>query len=1006
MDDVLHPSFQDTVFDGEHLLGIHNTPISLTTGHTRDQQDFNRVMGEMSSIPFLTGLGGVTVGAGDTDNAPAVEGIDWSDDEEQQENESQLAKSLSLVAGMLNAMELDTAPREDEDEDQDEEFMEGDEEEYESMRALPDPTSAWYPYPNKLTFLLASLVNRPRMRLSKAQVGAILWLLRQLGHQDAPSVKMFYTIQEHVRQVTVLPTVQMFTPTGKVFCRNRIPDLIRMDWANPVTRQHIEEYPIRSASVSEAYQAHKRTSLIPPEVVAPMWANGGKHYFVGELAQLATGQYAFPRCWFRRESRGEVLADAWLVKHYPATDVYVIEDPDTVEIKSTELDRNICDILGDTALDLLNVGGQLPEGIYNGVNPLRKVARGKRMYTSFIKLWGDDVSGNRSKQYNAHTNVYFTHANLPHQKLAQQYHVKFSSTSQFASSGDQFDAAMADISGDNLWHDAYDCSAREDIMLRIIPEVLPADNPQQSASCSHVGLHGNHPCRRCEFGGTELERETDEGYETHFSPGTPRTAAQTLSAIRAQLRAAALGVAKTVAEMQTISGVKDPLAEYWIQRLIPLAREKQQVRIRNPGTRDPRLHPRRVLNRAAIIAEIEAEIQDELMQWLITQPDKNYESLPPNSPQCLELRASIHFNSLLCADTLDVHRDTPVELLHTYLLGVEKYSWYYLHNEWTDPQSDLFAARLQSSSLDGLTLPALRASWMLQHPNNLIGKHLKALQQLTVFHLDDSLCAPITFDLIKATGELGALLWFHEIEDMKVYQEDLTILIGNLLDIWARIDPQRVFVKLKLHILLHILEDVHTHGPGILNSTEVFEAFNAVFRGSSIFSNHLAPSRDIANSSAILESYKHVVSGGWWTSEDGLHLRAGYKVRQYFSDPQVTRQLGLEEQEDKPEHKEVATLLRAAHDSRRKKDAAARRARKDKAEAEKTQSATGPVMSAEPPTVAATSTVPVGVAPVVCANPRGAVTHTGEPCGAAQPEQMAVANLNGQASSGVRVLTT
>lgn len=66
------------------------------------------------------------------------------------------------------------------------------------------------------------------MRLSKTQVGAILWLLRQLGHQDAPSVKSFYAIQERVRQVAVLPTVQMFTPTGKVFCRNRIPDLIRM----------------------------------------------------------------------------------------------------------------------------------------------------------------------------------------------------------------------------------------------------------------------------------------------------------------------------------------------------------------------------------------------------------------------------------------------------------------------------------------------------------------------------------------------------------------------------------------------------------------------------------------------------------------------------------------------------------------------------------------------------------------------------------------------------------
>lgn len=174
MDEVLHPSFQDTVFDGEHLLGLNNTPISLTAGHTRDQQDFRRVMGEMSSLPFLTGLGGVTVGAGDIDQAPAVEGINWSDDEEQDENESQLAKSLGLVAGMLNAMgtfsshiliamyadicstrllapELDgTALGEDEDEDLDEELMDGDEEECGSAQALPDPASAWYPYPNRL----------------------------------------------------------------------------------------------------------------------------------------------------------------------------------------------------------------------------------------------------------------------------------------------------------------------------------------------------------------------------------------------------------------------------------------------------------------------------------------------------------------------------------------------------------------------------------------------------------------------------------------------------------------------------------------------------------------------------------------------------------------------------------------------------------------------------------------------------------------------------------------
>ncbi len=68
------------------------------------------------------------------------------------------------------------------------------------------------------------------------------------------------------------------------------------------------------------------------------------------------------------------------------------------------------------------------------------------MYTSFVKLWGDDVSGNRSKQYNAHTNVYFTHANLPHLQQSQDYHVCFSSTSQHVTCGEQFDTVVHDMS--------------------------------------------------------------------------------------------------------------------------------------------------------------------------------------------------------------------------------------------------------------------------------------------------------------------------------------------------------------------------------------------------------------------------------------------------------------------------------------------------------------------------------------------------------------------------------
>jgi hypothetical protein len=117
-------------------------------------------------------------------------------------------------------------------------------------------------------------------------------------------------------------------------------------------------------------------------------------------------------------------------------------------------------------------------------------------------------------------------------------------------------------------------------------------------------------------------------------------------------------------------------------------------------------------------------------------------------------------------------------------------------------------------------------------------------------------------------------------------------LIGNALDAFAAVDPCKIINKVKLHLLPHIIQDIRRFGPAVRNSTEIFECFNAIFRMCSIFSNHQAPSRDIALKFASMSRMKHILSGGFWL-EEGNWRQASTKVQDVLlRDPVIQRHLG------------------------------------------------------------------------------------------------------------------
>ncbi|OCH83931.1 hypothetical protein OBBRIDRAFT_808622 [Obba rivulosa] len=431
---------------------------------------------------------------------------------------------------------------------------------------------------------------------------------------------------------------------------------------------------------------HKQAQLnraMPIQTQLKRSLRGLVFYQNRELAQLDNLQLVMPLARYCKQMHGDIFFEGYEVAW--TGDVPQVTSTTRVEYPCSHLVSNVYELM-DYGVHLNDHAGPLLDGIYPAANPLHVEAQGRWMYSSFVKIWVDNVSGNYSKQYNEHSN--------PYQKLSQEYFIYFISTSNHASLGDQLNAVVQDVQSP-WWTQAFDL------------------------------------------------------YEQHFAPVELWKAPETLAMVKAQL--------------------------------------------------------------------------DQAATALRTQ-----------------LQLGDHFNTLLQLDVSNVHDDTPVKILYMYLLGMAKYAWHYTNTPWTSKQCELFAIHLQFTIIVGLSIPPLRAGYMLQYRNSLIRKHFKVLQQLAIFPLDDSLCDRHVIDLWNATGELGSYLWYHEIENMDDYVRDIKVLIANLLDIWSLRDPRRVFVKPKLHILTHIVEDIRQHGP-------------AGF----MLSNHQAPSWDIVVTVAGLTWFKY-----------------------------------------------------------------------------------------------------------------------------------------------------
>ena len=121
---------------------------------------------------------------------------------------------------------------------------------------------------------------------------------------------------------------------------------------------------------------------------------------------------------------------------------------------------------------------------------------------------------------------------------------------------------------------------------------------------------------------------------------------------------------------------------------------------------------------------------------------------------------------------LDPHADTPVEILHTVLLGFVKYFWRdIVHNQLgtNTRKKELLKTRLSSLDVSGLQLgQRLNGHTLVQYAGSLTGRDFRVIAQVAPYVLYD-LVPTVCLDAWVSLSNLVPLIWQPAIPDIDEY---------------------------------------------------------------------------------------------------------------------------------------------------------------------------------------------------------------------------------------------
>ncbi|POV99603.1 hypothetical protein PSTT_13685 [Puccinia striiformis] len=754
-------------------------------------------------------------------------------------------------------------------------------EEDEIKKTRPD-NSEWYPFPNQ-EYLVGSLILGYLHKLVSRDLYHQFRSVFTTYHVKLPRWEALREMRARIRKLINHTVVEKETVFGQPVFGLNARELIRDDLMNPLVAPHLEFVPedARGRDIYKMSQSSKWLKHLNPDLRVQMIESNEKQFYIFEPVQLKSRSLIVPFFFFTQNQKFFAKCYQPVIKsnvEQSKLEIRIVSnlsyDDDRLKIIPVDEFSSTYEeikIRNGLALSECCSGKMIDENNVDLIfpNPWRTKAAGKILRHIPINLYCDDTSGNKSKKWNKHISYYFTLSGLPPKISNQQFNCHFLCTSNIAGPlelGEMVVEQLNDMATNGFI--AYDSTLGKEVHVMTSSLCFLADSPMHAEiTNTHVPGNALNSCRYCVLRSEDLKSRKKLPYLAQFTqknshgancPNQLRTMEETI------INSKKLWTeTKETLDLEKLNkksaqlAVKDQLNLKFSKQVFAFQAEK--------------------ISLLAAGEELPCHMDQDIPQKLV--------DMEKDEPMRMH-------NSFMWLKGFDSVKDTPVEVLHVFLLGPVKYLFRDFMKGLNDLQKSELLALWYSFNTNSLDIPSIRPSSMVQYCSSLIGKDFRIILQAAPF-IFFQFMTPSQINIWSSLCHLGSLIFQTHIEDMDTYISDLRTHIDIFLSHIIK-DSAQWINKAKFHMLLHLPESILRFGPATLFATEKFESYNGILRFASIHSNRQSPSQDIAITFSNYHAFRQLLSGGFfWDYKQKKYIQCSYKVINMFSqNPLIQQTLG------------------------------------------------------------------------------------------------------------------